>query len=50
MGTEVKNERMYNMCFYYQKKAFGSVQYPVLLKWLYETGVDGEAYVNGTTV
>ena len=37
-----QNERMY-MCFYDLQKAFDSVQYPVLLKRLYEAGIDGKA-------
>ena len=38
-----KNERMY-MCLYDLQKAFDSVQYPVLLKRLYDAGVDGKAW------
>ena len=32
------------MCFYDLQKAFHSIQYPVLLKRLYESGVDGRAW------
>ena len=32
------------MCFYDLQKAFDSIQYPVLLKRLYESGVDGRAW------
>lgn len=38
-----QNEKMY-MCFYDLQKAFDSVQYPVLLKRLYEAGIDGKAW------
>ena len=37
------NEKMY-MCFYDLQKAFDSVQYPVLLKRLYEAGINGRAW------
>ena len=33
-----------NMCFYDLQKAFESVQYPILLKRLYEAGIDGRAW------
>ena len=36
-----QGERMY-MCFYDLQKAFDSVQYPVLLKCLYEVGINGK--------
>ena len=36
-------EKLY-MCFYDLQNAFDSVQYPVLLKRLYEAGVDGRAW------
>ena len=32
------------MCFYDLQKAFDSVQYPVLLKRLYEAGINGRAW------
>ena len=32
------------MCFYDLQKAFDSIQYPVLLKRLYESGVNGKAW------
>ena len=32
------------MCFYDLQKAFDSIQYPVLLKHLYEAGVNGKAW------
>ena len=38
-----KNEKIY-FCFYDLQKAFDSIQYPVLLKRLYEAGVDGKAW------
>ena len=34
-------ERIY-MCFFDLQKAFDLVQYPVLLKHLYEAGIDGK--------
>ena len=36
-------EKVY-MCFYDLQKAFDSIQYPVLLKRLYESGVNGKAW------
>ena len=36
------SEKVY-MCFYDLQKAFDSIQYPVLLKRLYEAGVNGKA-------
>ena len=38
-----QGEGMY-MCFYDLQKAFDSVQYPVLLKHLYEAGIDGKIW------
>ena len=38
-----QGERIY-MCFYDLQKAFDSVQYPVLLKRLYETGIKGKTW------
>ena len=38
-----QNEKMY-VCFYDLRKFFNSVQYPVLLKRLYEAGIDGKAW------
>ena len=38
-----QGERMY-MCFYDLQKAFDSVQYPVLLKRLYEAGINGKTW------
>ena len=32
------------MCFYDLQKAFGSVQYPVLLKHSYEAAIDGKTW------
>ena len=37
------SEKVY-MCFYDLQKAFDSIQYPVLLKRLYEAGVNGKAW------
>ena len=37
------SEKVY-MCFYDLQKAFDSIQYPVLLKRLYESGVNGKAW------
>ena len=37
------SEKVY-MCFYDLQKAFDSIQYPVLLKRLYECGVNGKAW------
>ena len=37
------SEKVY-MCFYDLQKAFDSIQYPVLLKCLYESGVNGKAW------
>ena len=38
-----KNEKMH-MCFYDLQKAFDSIQYPILLKRLFEAGVDGRVW------
>ena len=38
-----QGEKMY-MCFFDLHKAFDSVQYPVLLKRLYEAGIDGKTW------